>query len=99
MNARASTLQRFSKLPDSTACCSDSVVYVRMRCPTSVRNRHVREHLCNYCATENNNDLLNGFDSLICISDFIAHITGTIVRLLTTGIRFNNGKDRKSKPS
>ena len=46
-----SPLQRFSKLPVSTACCSDSISYVRVRCFIVVQRTGVWEYLCNYCAT------------------------------------------------
>src|SRR5258708_5635539 len=39
--------QRFSKLPDSTASCSDSTSYVPTRCPISVQNSPVSSLLCN----------------------------------------------------
>jgi hypothetical protein len=48
--------RRFSK-PRFTAWCSESISYVRMRCPTMVQKTPIRQHLCNYCATQNFNGL------------------------------------------
>src|SRR6266404_9094454 len=39
------------QIPDSTRCCSESIGYVRMGCPTSVQTTLIRRQLCNYCAT------------------------------------------------
>jgi hypothetical protein len=44
--------QRFSKFPRFTPWCSESMSYVRIRCPTLVQDTPVRKSLCNYCATK-----------------------------------------------
>lgn len=46
-----SPLQRFSKLPLSTAWCSELMTYVRARSQHSGRRMPVRQELCNYYAT------------------------------------------------
>jgi len=46
-----------ANFPVFTAWCSESISYVRMRCPTMVQKTPVRQHLCNYCATQNFNGL------------------------------------------
>ena len=46
-----SIVRRFSKLPVSTACCSESITYVWVKGPYPGQKRRGRQQLCNYCAT------------------------------------------------
>jgi len=41
------SLKLFSKLPGSTACCSESISYVRVREAYSGQEALVRQQLCN----------------------------------------------------